>query len=230
MGIRSIAEQGASRRLRPSRAQRRAVRHLQPWWRWEQWRGRSGGRRRRIVQRLVALTLIVGAGALAARPSAASPGIDVITLSRDVPLGTVLSVDDLRLQRVTAMPDGALTTMDTALGQRVSAPVRRGEVLTDVRLVDPRGPSPGPGRSAVAVRPADPAVVSLLQPGMTVRVLGVSGDGATTVLSEDALVLAVLDPLDDHDRAPPVLLSVAIGAADRVAAGTLTGDIALQFM
>ena len=73
----------------------------------------------------------------------------------------------------------------------LAGPARRGEVITDVRLAEPVGPDPGPGRVAVPVRPADPAIVDLLGPGMHVAVLVVSEAGEASVLAADAVVLVV---------------------------------------
>ena len=44
---------------------------------------------------------------------------------------------------------------------------------------------------AVPVRPADPAIVDLLGPGMHVAVIVVGDDGAATVLAADAIVLVI---------------------------------------
>ena len=103
-------------------------------------------------------------------------------------------------------------------------------MLTDLRLVNLSGTDPGPGRTAIAVRPADPAIVALLQPGMAVSVVGLGTDGGATVLTAEALVLSVLPESRDRSAAGrPVLLAVRASDADRMTAGTLAGDIALRF-
>ncbi len=172
---------------------------------------------------------MVLAGWIATRDAAASPGAEVVVLQRDLPLGSTLSASDLNAERRIAVPDGALTTVQAAVGQRLSSPVRRGEVLTDARLVDRQGAAPGPGRSAVAVRLADRAVSGLLQPGMSVALAGVDPAGALTKLTGDAVVLAVLTDGSDSGP-PPVLFSVPAADVDRVTAATVGGEVAVQFI
>src|SRR5699024_6265913 len=133
-------------------------------------------------------------------------------------------------------PAGAQRDPAALRGQVVSGPVRRGEILTDVRLVGDHGPSPGPGRSAVPVRPHDPDTVALLTTGMRVSVIGVAADGTAHTLTDDALVLSI-PPSDpdtgvgagraDHGRL--VVLSVPDAAADSVATMAITGAIGLRF-
>jgi hypothetical protein len=178
---------------------------------------------------LLAAALVVLAGWTATRGPAIAPGVAVVALTHDLTLGAVLGAQDVRSVRLAEPPDGALTDAAVVVGRRLAGAARRGEVLTNLRLVDNSGPDPGQGRAAIAVRPADPALLQLLQPGMTVAVVGVSTDGAAATLSSDALVLAVLQPAGDRSTTgQPVLLSVAGADADRVTAATLAGDIALR--
>ena len=210
-------------------ARRRSVRALRGrTWR-GRWTGRAGGRRYRTLRRLLAGLLLVLAGVSAVRPDTPSPGTAAVTLVRDLPVGTALTADDVALTRLTAPPDGAVPDVDAVAGRRLTSAARRGEVLTDRRLVDTPGPEPGPGRAAVAVRPADPAVLQLLQAGTAVSVVGVTADGVVRSLSADGVVLAVLDAEPGSGRdVRPVLLSVPTAEADGLAAAALTGDIALR--
>ncbi|HEY9474842.1 MAG TPA: RcpC/CpaB family pilus assembly protein, partial [Mycobacteriales bacterium] len=76
-----------------------------------------------------------------------------------------------------AVPAHALTPGTVVAGRRVAGPVRRGEALTDVRLVG-AGLAAGLSRSgsvAVSVRLDDPAVAGLLRPGDRVDVLAAPG-------------------------------------------------------
>ncbi|MEO5833297.1 MAG: SAF domain-containing protein [Nakamurella sp.] len=208
---------------------RRSVRALTPRRRMDAWTGRRGGRRYRAARRATAVLLLLVAGFSAARPAGAAPGTDAVTVTRDLELGAVLTAADIALIRVAQPPDGALADPEEVQGRRLTSAVRRGEVLTDRRLVDTPGPAPGVGRSAVAVRPRDPALTQLLQSGTPVTVVSVTADGTAQPLSSQAWVLAVLDPDDGPgygDR--PVLLSVPDDEADRVVGATLTGDIALR--
>jgi pilus assembly protein CpaB len=173
--------------------------------------------------------LIVLAGVSATQHSAGAPGVDAVALTRDLEVGAALTAADVVLTRIVAPPDGALPDAAAANGRRLTSAARRGEILTDRRLVDTPGPEPGPGHAAVAVRPSDPALLQLLQAGTPVTVVGVGSDGQVRPLTTEALVLAVLDPDSGSGAASrPVLLSVPAGDADRVAGATLTGDVALR--
>jgi hypothetical protein len=79
------------------------------------------------------------------------------------------------------------------------------------------------------VRPADPAIVDLLQPGMRVAVLTVAEDGSAEPLAADAVVLQVAPAPERGPADRPIVLSVPADVADRLAAATLAGSIALRF-
>jgi len=195
-------------------------------------RYRRGGRRMRTLRRVAALGLLIAAGVLAtARPSPASDGTAVQVVSRDLDAGATLQSNDLRTTVLRAPPDGALPGDHPPTGRVLAAPVRRGEVLTDVRLLGPDGPRPGPGRAAVPVRPADSATVDLLHAGMRVAVIGVQADGTVRTLTTDAVVLRVPPAAtgvgQNGDRL--VVLSVPTGVADAIAATAITGTIGLRF-
>jgi Flp pilus assembly protein CpaB len=80
--------------------------------------------------------------------------------------------------------------------------MRRGEPVTDVRLLGPGlADALGPGLVETPVRLADPAMAALLHAGDRVDVLAAPADpgngGATTVAAADVRVLAVPVPGDD---------------------------------
>ena len=84
---------------------------------------------------------------------------------------------------------------------------------------------------AVPVRPADPAIVDLLGPGMHVAVILVGESGEPAVLAADAVVLVgtASDPIG-VPRERPIVLAVPAESADqhrRRCAGRDT--IALRF-
>jgi Flp pilus assembly protein CpaB len=197
---------------------------------------RRGGRRARAVRRMAAVALLVGAAVLAtAGPSPAARGGTVVQVaSRDLPAGATLQPPDLRTSAIPSPPDGALPATPAPIGRVLAAPVRQGEILTDVRLLDSGGPRPGPGRVAVPVRPDDAGTVSLLQPGMRVAVIGVQADGTARTLTGDAVVLWVPDAGTDtgvvaQHEGRLVVLSVPKAVADAVAATAITGSIGIRF-
>jgi pilus assembly protein CpaB len=127
-------------------------------------------------RRLLAGGLAAGSVAFAIQALAPPPpaGTDVVVAARDLSAGTVLSAGDLRLaHRPTGdVPRGALSITAAATGRPVSSAVRRGEVLTDVRLVGPgalRGLAAG--TVAAPVRIADAESAALLRPGDVVDLL-----------------------------------------------------------
>jgi len=184
----------------------------------------------RNLRRVAAAALILTAALLLAAPARPATGIPVVEVSRDLPVGAVLQAADLAPASRAQAPDGALADPAQAVGRTLAGAARRGELLTDVRLVDPVGPQPGPGQVAVPIRPADGTVTELLRPGMHVAVVSVTDDGVATVLVPDAVVLLIgtADGRRDHD--PPVVLAVPQDGADRVVAAALTGTVALRFI
>jgi Flp pilus assembly protein CpaB len=130
-------------------------------------------------RRLLAAGLAAGSVAFALQALAPPPpaGTDVVVAARDLAAGSVVSTGDLRVaHRPTGdVPSGALTSTAAATGRPVSSAVRRGEVLTDVRLVGPgtlRGLADG--TVAAPVRVADAESAALLRPGDVVDLFAAS--------------------------------------------------------
>ena len=190
---------------------------------------RRGGRLPRTVRRIVAVGLLVAAGVIALTPPPVGLGQSVVALTRDLPIGARLEAQDLQVIQALQVPDGAIADPAAAEGRLLAGQARRGEVITDARLADPVGPDPGPGRVAVPVRPADPAIVDLLGPGMHVAVILVDDSGAATVLASDAIVLAIPPPPERGNSDRPIVLSVPADSADRIVGAGLAGTIALRF-
>lgn len=146
----------------------------------------------RDVQRAVARRRWLLAAGLAAAavatalPALAPPpptGTTVLAAARDLAAGTPLAAGDVVgvLLPDELLPDGALGPGEQVAGRLVAGPVRRGEPLTDVRLVGPGllALAGDPDLVAVPVRLADPASAALVRPGDRVDVLGAdSASGA----------------------------------------------------
>ncbi len=199
-------------------------------------RYRRGGRRVRALRRTVAVVLLLlAAGFASIRPESPGDGTAVVVAARDLDIGAVLAASDLRTERIPDPPDGAVHASADTVGRMLASPVRRGEILTDVRLLDQAGPRAGPGRVAVPARLGDADVVELLRPGMHVAMVSVPRDGtaAARSLTDDAVVLSVADAatgtLSAQNRGRIVVFAVPSTAADAVAAAGLTGAIALRF-
>ena len=104
-----------------------------------------------LARRIAAGGLVVLAGVAALRPDPDGDRAHVVVAARDLSPGTELTVDDLQLEtrlRPT-IPDGSESDIGSVVGSTLAGPARRGEVLTDVRLLaadspnQPQGPTPG---------------------------------------------------------------------------------------
>jgi Flp pilus assembly protein CpaB len=195
---------------------------------------RRRGRRRvagtRLLARLagwprqvLAATLLLAAVVVALRPDApTSPpapppvGMPVVVAARDLPAGTVLAKPDLRAASLPAdvAPAGTARDVPALVGRTTAGAVRRGEPVTDVRLVGP-GLTTGLGpreSSATPVRLADPEAAALVRPGDRVDVLGTPvdrTDAGTADAVEVATGVRVLAVLGGREAADGVVLVVA---------------------
>lgn len=152
---------------------------------------------------------LVAAGVAAALPTLAPdpvPTSPVVAARHDLAPGAVLTSADVSVVRLpTALvPGGALPASSDVVGRAVAGRVRRGEPLTDVRLLG-AGLLTDPGTVAAPVRLADPATAALLHAGDRVDVLATpSQGGAATTVAGPLHVLAV-PQTDDGDGALVVL-------------------------
>jgi Flp pilus assembly protein CpaB len=170
------------------------------------------------------------ASALSVVAPAPRPVGVVVGAARDLPAGTELVDGDLTELHlpVEAVPAGALRSTGEAAGRLLAGPVRRGEPLTDVRLLG-AGLVPEGEHVAVPVRVADPAVGHLVRPGDRVDVLAAATDGGTparTVVG-DVAVLAVPDLPDDLAEGALVVVAATSGAAARLASAAVTSRLSL---
>ena len=146
------------------------------------------------------LAALSAAVAVAATVSALSPKAPptraVWVAARDLSGGRPLAAAEVTLRRLplAAVPGGALTAHDGVVGRLLAAPVRRGEPLTDVRLLEPSllAALDRPGLVAVPVRVADcSAAAALARPGDLVDVLAVSDVRTPVVVAAGVRVLAL---------------------------------------
>jgi pilus assembly protein CpaB len=207
--------------------------------RWGRWRlrlARIGARLAGWPRRVVIGILLVAAAILALRPDAArapAPPVGatehVVVAARDLAAGTELAATDLRIVSVPVeiVPAGSSSRAAGLIGRIAAGAIRRGEPLTDARVVGPGlAAGLGPDESAaVPVRIADPDAAALVRVGDRVDVLGtpVAPDGAQATAGETVTVASavrVLAVLRSGDPADGVVLVVATGEA---AARTLAG-------
>ncbi|WP_026402303.1 SAF domain-containing protein [Actinomadura rifamycini] len=106
------------------------------------------------------------------------PTVQVLAAARDLPAGATLAPSDVRPVPFPAgaAPSGALRS--GAAGRVLAGPMRRGEPLTDVRVIGDRLlRGHGPGKVAAPVRIADADTVRLVRPGDRIDVLAAPPEG-----------------------------------------------------
>jgi pilus assembly protein CpaB len=151
----------------------------------------AGWPRRLLAGALLLLAALVWLQGRDRARDAGSGRITVLAAAHDLGAGAVLGPADVRLVRLdpAAVPEGALRSPRAALGRTVAGAVRRGEPLTDVRLVGP-GLTVGLSRSgsvAVPVRLADGETAALLRAGDRVDLLATPADGVERLPADGRL-------------------------------------------
>ncbi|MFC5181814.1 SAF domain-containing protein [Actinomadura harenae] len=168
------------------------------------------GQRRRLLAALFA-ALGTGLALLAIQPSA-PPAIRVAVAARDLAAGAALRPGDIRIIALppAVRPDGALR--NPPVGRVLAGAVRRGEALTDARVLGPGllDDQP-PGMVATPIRVADSTAARLLHPGDRIDVLTATPPGSA---SEPPSVPDVPTPAPSSDgpKTPPAG-KPSIGAA-----------------
>lgn len=188
-----------------------------------------------VARRIAAGGLVVLAAIAAVRPDPADDRADVVVAARDLAPGVQLSTDDVLVESRTAaaVPDGSHTDQTAVVGATLTGPARRGEALTDVRLLSPRlaEAAAGPNARIVPLHLEETAVLDLIRPGDVVDVLaaGAEGDDRATVVATDAIVVLVSQKPTGTgvgtDRV--VLVALPAHAANEVAATALVHAVAL---
>lgn len=188
------------------------------------------------ARRITAGLLVVVAAVIALRPDPEHTLREVVIAARDLSPGMTLRAEDVTLtKRPTAwIPDGAADRTQTVLGATLAGPSRRGEVLTDARILGSRltGLNTGPDARAVPLHLADAAVLDLIRPGDVVDVLGApaaEADAHPRVVASNAVVVLVSPESKSagaaNDRV--VLVALPAAAANALAGATLVQTVTL---
>jgi len=195
---------------------------------------RRGGGYRAWGRRGLAALLLATAALLAitGAPAQPEPGRTVLVAARDLTAGALLSADDVRRASLpaAAVPPGALSEPAQAVGRTVTGAVRKGELLTDVRLIGPALLSAvaGPGAVATPVRLADPDATALLRAGDVIDVLAAptaesSAGQPAQVVAAGVPVLAV--PANSEESALVDGALVVVATTPPVAARLATAAV-----
>jgi Flp pilus assembly protein CpaB len=187
-------------------------------------------------RRIAASGLVLLAGVAALRPDPGGDHVPVVVATRDLGPGTELTVDDVRLENRLApsIPDGSQSSIETVVGSTLAGPARRGEVLTDVRLLGRRlaEAAAGPDARIVPVHPAESALIDMVRPGDVVDVVAASEGSAAPnshVVATDAVVVLVSAKQKaqgvTNDRL--VLIALPAASANAVAGAALAQTVTL---
>jgi Flp pilus assembly protein CpaB len=188
------------------------------------------------ARRVAAGGLVVLAAVSALRSDPHGDQTDVVIAARDLPPGIELTAADVRREKRTAttIPDGVAMDIDKVVGATLAGPARKGEVLTDVRLLGPRlaQSAAGPDARIVPLHLSDPALLDVVRPGDVVDVLAASDhDEDPRVVATDAIVVLVSEKPRatgaNGDRV--VLVAMPAHAANDVAGATLMQAVTLTF-
>lgn len=191
------------------------------------------------ARRVAAGALVVLAAVIALRSDPQGDRIDIVVAARDLASGVELTADDVRLENRTAttVPDGSQPDVGAVIGATLAGPARRGEVLTDVRVLGPRLAESvaGPGARIVPLPLADSALLDLVRPGDVVDVLAAgapdSDSARPQLVATNAVVVVVSEKPkgagNGSDRV--VLVALPAHAANDVAAAALVQTVTLTF-
>ena len=135
------------------------------------------------ARRIAAGALVILAAVVALRSDPQGDRTEIVVATRDLASGVELTADDVRLENRTAatVPDGSQSDVGAVVGATLAGPARRGEVLTDVRVLGPRLAESvaGPDARIVPLPLADSALLDLVRPGDVVDVLAAGAEGST---------------------------------------------------
>src|ERR1700742_2424986 len=162
------------------------------------------------ARRVAAGAVVILAAVVAVRSNPDGDRTEIVVATRDLASGVELTADDVRLgtrmagtapegpQRDTGGGVGAQRSARHVVGAPLAGPARRGEVLTDVRVLGPRLAESvaGPDARIVPLPLADSALLDLIRPGDVVDVLAAGAEGNGTdarpqLVATDAVVVVV---------------------------------------
>jgi Flp pilus assembly protein CpaB len=187
------------------------------------------------TRRIAAAALVLLAGVAVLRDNPDADRVPVLVAARDLSPGADLHRDDFVVESRSAptLPDGAQSDVDDVAGATLAGPMRRGEVLTDVRVLGSRLADAAVGADAriVPLPLADNSVVDLIRAGDVVDILGAPDsdpEAEATVIATEAVVVLV-PPTGSgtarHDRV--VLVALPPRPANAVAGAALVQTLTL---
>ena len=205
------------------------------------------------VRKIAAVVLATLGVVLFFRGDPATDTVAVVVSSRDLTPGQVIADSDVEIREIDSkqLPEGVVSDTDLVVGRTVAGPIRSGETVTDVRVLNRRlaGLSVGTDDARIVpVRLADAAVAEILRSGDVVDVLTVGpdtsrsdtphpdtpnesiADKAPQILAAGAVVALVTTSESTRNQQEQViLLALPTPAANVVAAASLSNAITVTF-
>jgi Flp pilus assembly protein CpaB len=191
------------------------------------------------ARRVAAGALVILAAVVAVRSDPQGDRTEIVVATRDLSSGVELTTDDVKIENRTAatVPDGAQSDIEAVVGATLAGPARRGEVLTDVRVLGPRLAESvaGPDARIVPLPLADTALLDLVRPGDVVDVLAGSSeagaDARPQLVATNAVVVLVSEKPKGAGNGSDRVVLVAVGAhtANEVAVAALLQTLTLTF-
>lgn len=168
--------------------------------------------------------------------------VQVVAASQDLPVGTVLTPDQLSLVQLpeAAVPEHSFESKELVAGQQLATPVYAGDILAQNFLVGAGLLAGSPeGTVAVPLRPADASTIQLLSAGQRVDVVLSTGNGfevsaKNTVLARGLPVLWTSEEAGSGPFAAPtsaedglVVVAANPDEAAALAGASTTGQVHL---
>ncbi|ULN46565.1 SAF domain-containing protein [Mycolicibacterium goodii] len=187
------------------------------------------------ARRAAAAGLVLLAAVAAVRSDPRADHVDVAVATRDLAPGTALTAEDVRLESRSAstLPDGAQSDVAAMIGATLAGPMRRGEVLTDVRVLGSRLAelAVGPDARIVPLPLGDAALLDVIRAGDVVDVLTTYDDEANgakpRLIASDAVVALISQKPKGAGQDRVALVALPARSANEVAAASLVQALTL---
>jgi Flp pilus assembly protein CpaB len=155
--------------------------------------------------------VVVFAGLSAVTRTDAADLVTVVVTTRLVTAGSTVTRDDVKLARLPppAVPEGALTLAQDAIGKVAGTGIRTGQILTDLTLV---GGAASDGSVVLSVKLDNPELAVLAPPGTRVTLFATT---SSEPVASHILVVAI--PVVDNG-------GILSGAASKVLLIRVTPD------
>ncbi|MFG2894905.1 SAF domain-containing protein [Streptomyces sp. NPDC048248] len=188
-------------------------------------------RRKRSMLVLGVLVTLVGVLGTSMLVRSAGDRVDVLAVTRDVPAGQEITAEDLT---TAALPnDPALAPVkasekSSVIGRRATAPLHRGELLTDAQIHGGKALPAGQELVAVEVQ-RGAAPVDALAPGDQVKIVSTPGKDEQVSKQMPEEIEAQIVKVGAPNASGAVVVQVSVAGTDSslVAARAATGRVAI---